>query len=142
MPAGASVWHDEAAYAHLLEVICGLDSPMIGETEVLHQFKIFTASMSASHGAFREVAHSLLSDARSNLATTFARQGRPDRAIAELQRVLIDQPENLLARTNLGLLRLEQGRTAEAAREFEAALRVDPAFGPAAEALRSIRGAR
>lgn len=65
LPAGASVWHDEAAYAHLLEVICGLDSPIIGETEVLHQFKIFTAGLSASHGAFREVAHSLLSDART-----------------------------------------------------------------------------
>lgn len=82
-----------------------------------------------------------LSDARSNLATTFARQGRPDRAIAELQRVLADQPDNLLARTNLGLLRLQQGLSAEAAREFEAALRVDPAFEPAAEALRSLRGA-
>lgn len=65
LPAGTRVWHDEAAYAHLLEVICGLDSPIIGETEVLHQFKVFTAGLSPDHGPFREVAQSLLSDARA-----------------------------------------------------------------------------
>lgn len=83
----------------------------------------------------------LLSDARSNLAATYVRQGRMDQAAGELLRVLADEPENPLARANLGLLRLQQGRTAEAARELEAALRIDPSIGPAAEALRSIRGA-
>jgi glutamyl-tRNA reductase len=65
VPSGARVWHDEAAYAHLLEVICGLDSPMIGETEVLHQFKVFTAGLSLEQGAWREVAQSLMNDART-----------------------------------------------------------------------------
>ena len=64
LPAGARVWHNEAAYAHLLEVICGLDSPMVGETEVLHQFKVFTAGLSPDHRPFHEVAQSLLTDAR------------------------------------------------------------------------------
>ena len=64
LPPGARVWHDEAAYAHLLEVICGLDSPLIGETEVLHQFKVFAAGLSPEYGRFREVAQSLLNDAR------------------------------------------------------------------------------
>ena len=36
-------FHDEAAYAHLLEVICGLGSPIVGETEVMSQFKAFAA---------------------------------------------------------------------------------------------------
>lgn len=65
VPSGARVWHDEAAYAHLLEVICGLDSPMIGETEVLHQFKVFTAGLSLEQGNWREVAQSLMNDART-----------------------------------------------------------------------------
>ncbi len=41
IPQGVPAWHDEAAYAHLLEVVCGLHSPIVGETEVLHQFKVF-----------------------------------------------------------------------------------------------------
>lgn len=65
IPTGARVWHDEAAYAHLLEVICGLDSPMVGETEVLHQFKVFTAGLPSDHGMWREITRSLLIDARA-----------------------------------------------------------------------------
>jgi len=65
MPAGATVLHDQDAYAHLLEVICGLDSPMVGETEVLHQFKVFAANLPDDQGALREVGHQLLADARA-----------------------------------------------------------------------------
>src|SRR5262245_21564544 len=56
--------HGEAAYAHLLEVICGLDSPMVGETEVLHQFKVFAADLPLDHAGLREIGHQLLADAR------------------------------------------------------------------------------
>ncbi len=38
---------------------------MIGETEVLHQFKVFTAGLSLEQGAWREVAQSLMTDART-----------------------------------------------------------------------------
>jgi glutamyl-tRNA reductase len=64
VPTGATILKDEAAYAHLLEVICGLDSPMIGETEVLHQFKVFAAGLPSDHGALREMGHRLLADAK------------------------------------------------------------------------------
>lgn len=64
IPAGVRALHDEAAYEHLLEVICGLDSPMVGETEVMHQFKIFAASLPAEQSLFRDLCHSLLADAR------------------------------------------------------------------------------
>ena len=64
VPSGATILHDEDAYAHLLEVICGLDSPMVGETEVLHQFKVFAANIPDDDSAFREVGHQLLTDAR------------------------------------------------------------------------------
>jgi len=33
------------AYVFLLETICGLNSPMIGETQVLGQFRTFLASL-------------------------------------------------------------------------------------------------
>lgn len=55
--------HGETAYAHLLEVICGLDSPMLGETEVMHQFKQFAAGL--EHGPWRELSQMLLADARA-----------------------------------------------------------------------------
>lgn len=56
---------DAAAYAHLLGVICGLDSPIVGETEVMHQFKSFVVSLPVQHGALREMGQRLLTDARA-----------------------------------------------------------------------------
>ena len=64
IPRGVPALHDEAAYTHLLEVICGLDSPMVGETEVMHQFKIFAAGLPPEQSMFRELCHALLADAR------------------------------------------------------------------------------
>ncbi len=64
IPPGVPALHDEAAYVHLLEVICGLDSPMAGETEVMHQFKIFAASLPPDQSMFRDLCQSLLTDAR------------------------------------------------------------------------------
>ena len=59
----------------------------------------------------RSSAIRLLSDARSNLATVFARQGRLDRAVEELNRVLDHDPGNALARTNLDIIRdMQAGR--------------------------------
>lgn len=65
VPANAQAWHDEAAYAHLLEVVCGLHSPIVGETEVLHQFKIFADSLLPDQAHWRELCQRLLADARS-----------------------------------------------------------------------------
>ena len=56
--------HDEAAYAHLLEVICGLGSPIVGETEVMHQFKMFVAGLPAEHAVIRDMSERLLVDAK------------------------------------------------------------------------------
>jgi glutamyl-tRNA reductase len=63
--ASAGALTDAAAYAHLLGVICGLDSPIVGETEVMHQFKAFVVSLPAQQGALREMGQRLLTDARA-----------------------------------------------------------------------------
>ena len=44
LPAGAEVYEAQAAYNFLLEVICGLRSPLVAETAVMGQFKEFCAS--------------------------------------------------------------------------------------------------
>ena len=36
---GDEIYHEDVGYRFLLEVICGLHSPLIGETEVYGQFK-------------------------------------------------------------------------------------------------------
>ena len=65
IPAGAAAWHNEAAYQHLLEVMCGLQSPIVGETEVLHQFKVFADELSRVHERWRGLCAQLLADARA-----------------------------------------------------------------------------
>lgn len=65
LPSEAATFQDEAAYAHLLEVICGLASPIVGETEVMAQFKAFAATLPAEHAELRQMSERLLLDART-----------------------------------------------------------------------------
>ena len=64
-PAGVQRLSGEDAYVHLLQVICGLDSPMLGETEVMHQFRVFIDSVTAEHPGVQSVGRRLLVDARA-----------------------------------------------------------------------------
>lgn len=53
------------AYSFLLEVICGLHSPLFGETEVLGQFREFVKNHSSQfHGMHMDILGSLLTDAK------------------------------------------------------------------------------
>ena len=64
-PAGTERLTGEAAYSHLLHVICGLDSPMLGETEVMHQFRVFVDALGPEDHAVQVVGRRLLADART-----------------------------------------------------------------------------
>jgi glutamyl-tRNA reductase len=100
IPPGATVLDGEAAYAHLLEVICGLDSPMRGETEVLHQFKLFVAGLPAEHHGLREVGRQLLADARSVRGRHLIGLGSRSYGSA-VRRYLVNAPRVALAGTGL-----------------------------------------
>ena len=52
------------AYSFLLEVVCGLHSPLIGETEVMGQFKIFADQGMRSPG-LHKILQSVLTDAKT-----------------------------------------------------------------------------
>jgi Flp pilus assembly protein TadD len=52
-----------------------------------------------------------------------------------------DDPENVSALTNLGVVLLQQGRAAEARQYLEQALRLAPGMPQAIEALRAIGAA-
>ena len=54
---------EEEAYGLLLEILCGLRSPMLGETQVMGQFKAFLATVPAEHGWVKRVGQRLLADA-------------------------------------------------------------------------------
>ena len=66
--ADSEVHRGKAAYRFLLEVVCGLRSPLIGETEVLGQFRAFCAKASfppTSWGWFlRQLTADLIVDAK------------------------------------------------------------------------------
>ena len=55
---------DERAYQLLLEILCGLQSPMIGETQVVAQFKQFLAGLPPEQAWIRRIGQRLLADAR------------------------------------------------------------------------------
>lgn len=62
--------HDEkyvgkAAYAFLLEVVCGLHSPIVGETEVFGQFKMFMSEWLKDQPQYAVLAQRILSDAKA-----------------------------------------------------------------------------
>ncbi len=56
----------EEAYALVLEIVCGLRSPLVGETEVQAQFKAFLSSLDPStHGWLLQFGQRILADAKS-----------------------------------------------------------------------------
>lgn len=65
IPFEAGVLTDADAYALLLEVVCGLRSPLIGETEVQAQFKQFLASADAQDNRWlKRLGQRVLGDAK------------------------------------------------------------------------------
>jgi glutamyl-tRNA reductase len=65
---GQEVYRGVEAYRFLLEVVCGLHSPIIGETEVMGQFREFCAKADFpetdwGHG-LKQMANDLLTDAK------------------------------------------------------------------------------
>jgi glutamyl-tRNA reductase len=52
------------AYRLLLEILCGLQSPMLGETQVMGQFKTFLSSLDRQQGWLNTLGQRLLADAR------------------------------------------------------------------------------
>src|SRR5215471_12267924 len=68
IPPTVEIFRGQAAYAFLLEVICGLNSPIVGETAVMGQFKEFLLNAkfpNSSWGNFlRQLATNLMIDAK------------------------------------------------------------------------------
>lgn len=68
IPPNVEIFRGQQAYAFLLEVICGLNSPIVGETAVMGQFKEFLLNAKfpkTSWGNFlRQLATNLMIDAK------------------------------------------------------------------------------
>lgn len=56
---------DADAYRLLLEILCGLQSPMLGETQVMGQFKAFLSSLDSDQLWLNRLGQRLLTDARA-----------------------------------------------------------------------------
>ncbi len=62
------IFHGQAAWAFILEVLCGLHSPVFGETEVLGQFKRFVDDLRKNSVGGKELlklTEQILSDAKT-----------------------------------------------------------------------------
>jgi glutamyl-tRNA reductase len=65
-PAGATLVTDGEAYGRLVEIVCGLRSPILGETEVQAQFKAFLASLAGtSHRHLIGLGQRVLADVKT-----------------------------------------------------------------------------
>lgn len=69
-PQSSEVYEGKAAYELLLKIICGLDSPLVGETEVFGQFRIELNALSKSYNSFYgsylfKILNQALGDAKS-----------------------------------------------------------------------------
>jgi glutamyl-tRNA reductase len=62
---GDEVYTQEAAYRFLLEVVCGLKSPIVGETEVFGQFKLFSQEWLKLEPKHSTLVQKVLSDAKA-----------------------------------------------------------------------------
>lgn len=63
-PDKTTVYKGAEAYQFLLEVICGLHSPILGETEVFGQFKAFAEKWMGEQPNSRSIVQSLFADAK------------------------------------------------------------------------------
>ncbi len=63
-PNSSGSQKDQQAYESLLKIVCGLESPIVGETEVMGQFKKFVFSLPAHH-ILRSVLERIYTDAKS-----------------------------------------------------------------------------
>lgn len=77
--------------------------------------------------------------ARANLAQASLRLDRFDEARAQFEKMIELGFQVAPAHFNLGLLAARAGRTAEAARRYRLALKADPAFKPARDALAKLK---
>lgn len=84
VPADVDRVEDADAYALLLEVVCGLQSPLPGETQVMGQFKQFVSALGPEGDRVRRVAQRVLTDARE--IRTVHLQGLGARAYGSLVR--------------------------------------------------------
>lgn len=61
------VWKDEEAYSELLKIVCGINSPMVGETEIFGQFKDFveqTTVNNKGHWILSQLMDTLIRDVK------------------------------------------------------------------------------
>ena len=80
-------------------------------------------------------------DTRWRLGLALAQQGRLVEASREVERAVADSPRHVGALTTLGMLLIDLGRPGEAVVYLERAIALDPASGPAQEALARGRSA-
>jgi tetratricopeptide (TPR) repeat protein len=127
------------AESYLRRAVAGIDDP-----QTHYNLGLLLSITNRTGEAIAEYEKALArdpmhADARLNLATAHARQGRMDIALRELTRLVDQDPDNAVARTNLGVVLIQHGRVAQARMQLEAALRSDPRLDTARQALESIR---
>jgi len=128
----------QEAESYLRRAVAGIDDP-----QTHYNLGLLLSITNRPSEAIAEYEKALArdpmhADARLNMATALARQGKTEQASRELTRLVEQDPDNAVARTNLGVVLLQLGKIEQARVQLEAALRADPNLEPARQALESI----
>jgi len=129
----------QEAESYLRRAVAGIDDP-----QTHYNLGLLLSITNRTSDAIAEYEKALArdpmhGDARLNMATALARQGKMDQASRELTRLVDQDPDNAVARTNLGVVLIQQGKVEQARAQLEAALRADPGLDTARQALETIK---
>ncbi len=119
--------------------------PFGGETAEGYYDEGLTATMKGDlAGAVRSLEKAVELDknfmaAYHQLAKCYVRMGQNERAAEILQRLLVEKPDNITARVDLGFAFLGLGRTDEGKRHFDQVVAMDPSHGRGRLGLAYVR---
>jgi tetratricopeptide (TPR) repeat protein len=131
------IWRDSVSlWTHASQVDPRSEKSALNRASAL----VAVERLAEAEAIYREriAANPAQGDARYSLGMVLYLSGRMDQAVEEFRRLVVDQPSFAMGYYGLGIMFMEQNRPADARRELETALRLEPRLVLARQALEQL----